>query len=165
MHTVSLLTTAALMVAPASGADLRTAPKDKKIDNAYIVRLLDSIDRQTLETHISKMHSNFNIKDFQVKNVYGSLADKHRASYSVHLSPLGLEGLLKHEDVQYVEEDEVVSLSDCRSQTNEDWGTARINHRNYNMSKTYSYDYTTGEALDVVILRACAVFYFLLLVS
>lgn len=141
LQKVTLLSAALTTVA---GADLRTAPNDKKITNAYVVRLEDAVDRQGLESHIAGMRSIFSETDYLPKHIYGGLADKHRASYSVQLTPRGLERLLKHEQVKYIEEDEIVTISDCRSQTDEDWGTARINHRNYNSSQTYSYDYTTG---------------------
>lgn len=142
MHKVALFS-AALSTA-VSGADLRTAPIDKKIINAYVVRLDDSIDRYGLEAHIEHMRSIFSVKDFLPRHIYRGLADKHRASYSVQLTPRGLERMLKHEHVKFIEEDEVVTLSDCRSQTDADWGTVRINHRGYNSSREYSYDYTTG---------------------
>jgi serine protease len=41
------------------------------------------------------------------------------------------------------------------SQSDEDWGTARINWRNYNASRRYTYDYTpgdTGQGVDAYIL-------------
>lgn len=54
--------------------------------------------------------------------------------------------MLDNEHVQFIEEDQEVSLNDCVSQSDEDWGTARINHRNYNRTQTYTYDYTTGAS-------------------
>ena len=140
-----LLISAALSTV--SGADLRAAPEGKKIVNAYVVRLDDSVDRKGLDTHISDMHAILSEEDFLPRHIYRGLADKHRASYSVQLSQRGLDRMLKHKHVKFIEEDEVVTLSDCRSQTDEDWGTARINHRSYNSSQDYSYDYTTGELL------------------
>jgi hypothetical protein len=153
-----LLTSA--LTAAVSGADLRLAPKNKLVPNTYVVRLVDEYDRHHLDTHISEMRSHFPIEDFLTDHIYGALADHHRASYSVKLTPKSLKELLSHPGVKFIEEDEVVSLADCRSQTDEDWGTARINHKNYNSSQSYSYDYTTGNeelASVVAVLSVVAV--------
>jgi serine protease len=74
------------------------------------------------------------------------MADHNKAAYAVRLTARGLDRMLKNDYVKYVEEDQTVSLNDCQSQSDEDWGTARINHRNYNSSQTYTYDYTTGAS-------------------
>lgn len=139
----------------ASGAELHKVDSDKKIRNSYVVRLQDSIDRQMLEQHVEELRKRLP-GDFEPTHVYGSLADYKNPSYSVKLSEFGLEHLLENEKVKYVEEDQVVSLYDeCVSQSDEDWGTARINWRNYNASRTYTYNYTpgkTGAGVDAYIL-------------
>lgn len=127
-----------------SAMELREAPPGKKIANSYIVRLVDDIDRDGLLEHIDEMKKNLP-GDFEPFHVYDKLAERKRASYAVKLSERGLERMLKNENVKFIEEDQMFSLYDCVSQSNEDWGTARVNHRNYNSSRTYTYDYTTGS--------------------
>jgi subtilisin family serine protease len=135
----------ATLAVVATGADLREAQPTKKIVNSYIVRLSDDFDRVALKEHVAEMRKALP-GDFEPFHVFDNLADHQKASYSVKLTARGLERMLQNEHVKFVEEDQVVSLSDCQSQSGEDWGTARINHRDYNSSKTYTYDYTTGAS-------------------
>lgn len=140
----SLTIIGATLLAAASGADLKSVPPEKRVPDTYVVRLEDHVDRSSLLEHVRKMKELLPESDFSAIHLYKSLADYHRASYSVKLSSRGLDAILKHEQVKFVEEDEVIHISDCVSQTDEDWGTARINHRNYSNLEHYSYDYTTG---------------------
>jgi serine protease len=129
----------------ASGAELHQAHPDRKIVDSYIVRLADSFDRAGLKEHIAEMRQNLP-GDFEPFHVFENMADDRKAAYSAKLTSRGLERMLKNDHVKYIEEDQTVSLYDCISQSDEDWGTARINHRNYNASNTYTYDYTTGAS-------------------
>lgn len=129
----------------ATGADLREAHPSKKIVNSYIIRMNDNFDRVALKEHVADMRKSLP-GDFEPFHVFENMADQQKAAYAVKLTARGLERVLQHEQVKFVEEDQTVSLSDCQSQSGEDWGTARINTRNYNSSKTYTYDYTTGAS-------------------
>jgi serine protease len=53
--------------------------------------------------------------------------------------------LLASDVVSYVEEDQTRNIIDCQSESNPAWGLARTNVRDYNVSKTYTYDYSTGS--------------------
>lgn len=127
-----------------SAADLRQAQPGKKIADQYIVRLKENFDRQALKEHISEI-SKLIPGDFHPFHVYENLADHKQASYSVKLTPRGLERMLQNEHVSFIEEDMEVNINDCISQTDEDWGGARVNHRNYTQTQTWTYDYTTGK--------------------
>jgi serine protease len=129
----------------ASGADLLKVHPDKKIRNSYIVRLHDSFDRHMLAEHVEEMRKNLP-GDFEPFHIYDNMADHKKAAYAVKLTERGLERMLQNDRVKFIEEDQTVSLNDCVSQSDEDWGTARINHRNYNRTQTYTYDYTTGAS-------------------
>jgi serine protease len=135
---------ASLAVA-ASGADLREAHPSKRIANSYIVRLHDNIDREALKNHVAELREKLPA-DFAPFHVYENMANHNKGAYAVKLTARGLERVLESEYVKYVEEDQTVSLNDCVSQSDADWGTERINHRNYNSSNTYTYDYTTGAS-------------------
>mmetsp|Transcript_16711 Transcript_16711/g.27919 ORF Transcript_16711/g.27919 Transcript_16711/m.27919 type:complete len:401 (+) Transcript_16711:37-1239(+) len=137
--------TIASLAVMASGAELRLAPADKKIMNSYIVSLDDSFDRAALKQHVDEMHNKLH-NDFEPSHLYENLADHKLAAYAVKLTESGLERVLKSEHVTFVEEDQVVSLNDCVSQSNADWGTERVNVRNYNYTRPYTYDYTTGDS-------------------
>ena len=134
----------ASLAAIASGADLHKVQPDKRIRNSYVVRLHDSFDRHMLAEHVEELRKDLP-DDFDPLQIFGNLADKKSPSYSVRLTERGLDILLKNDQVKFVEEDQVFSLNDCISQSNEDWGTARINWHNYNASRRYTYDYTTGH--------------------
>lgn len=135
----------ATLAVVASGAELHQAHPSKKIVNSYIVRLADTFDRVAMKEHIAEMRTKLP-GDFEPFSVYENMADHKKAAYAVKLTARGLERMLQNEHVKFVEEDQTVSLNDCQSQSGEDWGTARINHRDYNSSKAYTYDYTTGAS-------------------
>jgi len=129
-----------------SGADLRQAQPGRKIADQYIVRLKDSVNAQALKEHVAEMRKLIP-GDFQPFHVYENLAQHQTASYSVKLTARGLERMLQNEHVSFIEEDMEVHLSQvCNSQTDEDWGAARVNHVNYTQTKTWTYDYTTGKS-------------------
>jgi subtilisin family serine protease len=74
--------------------------------------------------------------------------------FSARLTPRVLEALIADSRLMYIEEDQVVSLDACNSESNPDWGLARANHHNYTYVQTYTYDYTTGatgENIDAYI--------------
>jgi serine protease len=129
----------------ASGVELHKAHPSKKIVNSYIVRLQDGLDRHSLARHVAEMKENLP-GDFEPFHLFENMADRARPAYAVKLTDRGLERMLKNDRVKFIEEDQTVSLNDCVSQSGEDWGTARINHRNYNSSRSYTYDYTTGAS-------------------
>jgi serine protease len=129
----------------ASGADLLKVHPSKKIVNSYLVRLHDNFDRHMLAEHVEEMRKSLP-GDFEPFHVFLNMADHKRPAYAVKLTDRGLERMLRNDRVKFIEEDQTVSLNDCVSQSDEDWGTARINHRDYNRSKTYTYDYTTGHS-------------------
>lgn len=135
----------ATLAVTATGANLHEARPNKKILNQYIVRLSDDFDREALKEHVADMRKIIP-GDFEPFHLYESLADEHKASYAVKLTARGLERMLEHKHVKFVEEDQEVSLNDCVSQSDEDWGTARINVRNYTKTQSYTYDYTTGAS-------------------
>jgi subtilisin family serine protease len=84
--------------------------------------------------------------DFEPFHMYENMADHNKAAYAVKLTARGLEYMLKNDMVDFIEEDQAVSINDCRSQSNADWGTERVNLRNYNYSQPNTYDYTTGSS-------------------
>jgi serine protease len=140
----ALLTSLAVL-SSATGAELHQAPPNKKIVNSYIVSLTESFDREALRTHLDDMRALLP-GDFEPSRVYENMADHGLAAYAVKLTERGLERLLKNEHVTFIEEDQEVSINDCISQSNPDWGTERVNVRNYNYSRPYTYDYEEDES-------------------
>lgn len=138
----TIIATLAVM---ASAADLHQVSPDKKVINSYIVNLADDVDREGLKSHIAELRELLP-DDFEPVHVYENMADQKLASYSVKLTARGLERLLKHEHVNFVEEDQTMSINDCKSQSNADWGTERVNIRNYNYTLPNVYSYTTGAS-------------------
>jgi serine protease len=137
--------TIASLAVVASGAEFYKVESEKKIANSYVVRLNDSVDRHLLEKHVDELRKLLP-GDFEPHHVFHNLADYKSPSYSVKLTEFGLERLLQNEHVKFIEEDQMFSLYDeCVSQSDEDWGTARINRRNYTSTRTYTYDYTPGK--------------------
>jgi len=77
-------------------------------------------------------------------HVYSALSEFNFNGFSAHLSSKGLELLMKFPDILTIEQDQVVTTNTCSSESNPDWGLARVNHRNYTEGVSYTYDYTNG---------------------
>jgi len=65
--------------------------------------------------------------------------------YSAKLGPRALEAVLRDNRVMYVEEDQVVSLNACQTQTGADWGLLRVANANYTSTTSASL---TNQYLD-----------------
>lgn len=137
----AVLVSAAL--AYSTAAELRAAA-GKKIFGQYIVRLHDNEKVDTLRDHIQEMQEALG-GDMEPMFTYESLAEHNFVGYATKLSSFGLDVVMKQDIVDYVEEDQVVDINDCQSESNPDWGIARANHHNYSYTNTYTYDYTTGN--------------------
>lgn len=130
------------ILALATGAELRTASNGKAIFGQYVVRLGDHETMDGLDDHLANMRNVLG-SDMETLFVYKNLGNF--VGYSAKLSYKGLEAVLKDERVSFVEEDQVISLDQCKSEANPDWGLARINERNYTATGTYNYDYSVGK--------------------
>ncbi|KAM3503602.1 hypothetical protein MY10362_004099 [Beauveria mimosiformis] len=63
-----------------------------------------------------------------------------------------LQKLRSHPDVEYIEQDSVVSLSAFTTQPNPPWGVARLSRRKNNGTTGYTYDRSAGEGACVYVL-------------
>ncbi|KAM3562725.1 hypothetical protein ARSEF4850_002653 [Beauveria asiatica] len=68
------------------------------------------------------------------------------------LDESALQELRNHPDVEYIEQDSVVSLSAFTTQPNPPWGLARVSRRRTNGSTHYTYDRSAGEGTCVYVL-------------
>ncbi|UNI22221.1 Cuticle-degrading protease [Purpureocillium takamizusanense] len=64
--------------------------------------------------------------------------------FALHLDEAKLKTIRDHPDVEYVEQDAMVTLSGFESQQDATWGLSRISHRQAGAS-TYDYDSSAGE--------------------
>ncbi|KAM3438137.1 hypothetical protein MY4824_003380 [Beauveria thailandica] len=68
------------------------------------------------------------------------------------LDESALQELRNHPDVEYIEQDSVVSLSAFTTQPNPPWGLARLSHREANASTRYTYDRSAGAGACAYVL-------------
>lgn len=122
-----------------------TAPKNgEAINGQYIIRL-NKDSAESLKARVERIHEAVGGDDMTPMHVYSALAEHGFQAFSARLTSAGLERLLRHGDVLTIEQDQVVSINNCNSESNPDWGIARTNHRNYTSTETYTYDYSTGS--------------------
>ncbi|OTA61977.1 hypothetical protein K449DRAFT_58666 [Hypoxylon sp. EC38] len=136
MRTVTAL---ALLPLALAAPSKRTAPApvikprgSQLIDGKYIVKLKADANPESLQSSIQSVSSD---ADF----VYNSNKFKGFAS---SLSPEELEALKNNADVDYIEQDAVVTIK--ATQQNADWGLARLSNSEPG-STTYTYDDSAGE--------------------
>mmetsp|Transcript_1759 Transcript_1759/g.2758 ORF Transcript_1759/g.2758 Transcript_1759/m.2758 type:complete len:404 (+) Transcript_1759:59-1270(+) len=134
----------AMVAATASAAELLKAAGGKHIRGQYIVRLRDSESVESLRSHIARMREALGMDELEPLHVYENMVNYKNVGYAAKLSERALTRLLEEDIVSFIEEDREVTIGDCQEQSNPVWGLARTNHRDYNASATYTYDYTTG---------------------
>ena len=118
----------------------------QSINGQYIIRLnKDSTSSDSLQTRVARLQEAVGAADMTTTHVYSALAEHNFVAFSARLTSCGVERLLGHSDILAIEEDQVVDINDCNSESNPEWGIARTNYRNYTSSATYTYDYSTGS--------------------
>eukprot|EP00341_Mesodinium_pulex_P009707 CAMPEP_0116950772 /NCGR_PEP_ID=MMETSP0467-20121206/39681_1 /TAXON_ID=283647 /ORGANISM="Mesodinium pulex, Strain SPMC105" /LENGTH=404 /DNA_ID=CAMNT_0004635607 /DNA_START=20 /DNA_END=1234 /DNA_ORIENTATION=+ len=137
------LVAASAMLATTGALSVTVPANGKVIENQYIVKLSPQVGT-SLKARVERIQEAIGADHMKTMHVYSALADHNFAAFSAHITPAGLEVLQRHGDILTIEQDQVVSLSDCQSETDPDWGLARVNHRNYTSSGTYTYDYADG---------------------
>lgn len=105
------------------------------IPGNYIVKLKDGASESTLQDAIR------HIKTGNAKHVYRAGQFK---GFAAKLSPQVLDSLSKLPDVEYIEQDAVVTTQATITQTGVPWGLARISHHALGAT-TYVYDESAGE--------------------
>lgn len=133
----------AILASTEAAVSVSLAGNAKAIDNQYIIKLNNAVGT-TLKERVERIREAVGEDHMRAMHVYSSLADHGFPAFSAHLSDAGLKLLQEHADVLTIEQDQVVSINDCTSESNPDWGLARVNHRNYTDSSTYTYDYSNG---------------------
>lgn len=123
-----------------------TAARDnsKVIPDQYIIRL-NKDNVESIKSRVERIQQIIG-DDMRTMHVYSALAEHNFVGFAAHLNTRGLNALLKLGDIVSVEQDQVVSINDCNSERNPEWGLARTNYRNYTNTATYTYDYTTGAS-------------------
>jgi subtilisin family serine protease len=129
--------TAPIQQAPTLAPLLRGGPD--AIEGSYIVVLRDGVEAQ------SKAAEKAARKGGKLKHAYAAVLN----GFAVELSDEALADMRADPDVQYVEEDQTVTIS--TTQTGATWGIDRIDQRNRPLSGTYTYT-STGAGVRAYII-------------
>ncbi|KAG7286792.1 hypothetical protein NEMBOFW57_009108 [Staphylotrichum longicolle] len=105
------------------------------IPGNYIVKLKEGASENTLQNAIRQL------KSTQAKHVYRAGRFK---GFAAKLSPQVLDAVSKLPEVEYIEQDAIITANDYISQENVPWGLARISHRTTGAT-SYVYDESAGE--------------------
>jgi len=140
MHTLSVLSLLPLVLAApavvrrAEPAPLIQARDANLIPGKYVVKMKDGASPAALVDAIN--------------SVPGDPEHVYRAGrfhgFAQALDDADLSTVRSHPDVDFVEQDAVVSVNTYVSQSGAPWGLGRISHENKG-SKTYVYDDSAGE--------------------
>lgn len=137
-------TIAAASASLAMGAPLHRSPVGESIPGQYIVRLAKVNNESDLASQIQQLSAKIGLTHFKPKATFGGLAKFGFGGFSVELTEVGLQALLKMDIVDFVEENKMVEIFDCKEQTTPDWGLTRTNIRGDFVAGPY--DYTTGAS-------------------
>ncbi|KAK4233910.1 peptidase S8/S53 domain-containing protein [Achaetomium macrosporum] len=130
-----LLTWAALLLPLGLAAPVIQPRAAQLIPGNYIVKLKDGASESALQDAIRHLTSK------QAKHVYRAGRFK---GFAASLSPQVLDAVRKLPEVEFIEQDAVVSINEFITQADVPWGLARISHRTVNAT-TYVYDESAGE--------------------
>ncbi|KAJ9143501.1 Subtilisin-like protein [Pleurostoma richardsiae] len=139
MHVTALLALVPLVLAAPTAQPVERAPVIQPrglqtIPNKYIVKMKEGVSVSSLDSALGKLGAS------NATHIYKAGAFKGFAS---KLDAATLEALQLHPDVEYIEQDAVVSINAYVSQTGAPWGLGRISHRARG-STTYVYDNSAG---------------------
>lgn len=126
------------------GAELRTAQNGKAIASQYIIRVNPEQTVTGLRALVKEMQTRLG-REMETTSVYEALGNLF-LGFSARLTPRALEALLADPRLMYIEEDQVVSLDACNTETNPDWGLARVGNSNYAAVGSFNYTYPDGGA-------------------
>lgn len=133
---VAALSGVAAAAVPAEGS-VRYAGSPNAVSGSYIVVLKDGSRLASASTLTSRYGGT-------VDRLYGAAVH----GYSAHLGDRDARRLAADPAVAYVEQDQVVHVSD--TQTSAPWGLDRVDQRNLPLSTTYTYGASSGVHAYVI---------------
>ncbi|GLS24811.1 S8 family peptidase [Marinibactrum halimedae] len=156
----SLISTSAAIATP---AELIAAPIDTAIQGQYIVVFKDDYVQKQAGALQASSASPASMKELrkeaalksvsELVNAYGVVAERSYSSalagFAAKLDKSTLKALLKDERVEFIEQDQLVSLTTV--QPNATWGLDRIDQEDLPLNSEYEYNYT-GDGIDMYII-------------
>ena len=136
----------------------------------YIVTLQGIYSLQDLENHLKSLQTTFlsssspsssssSSLPYQITSIYSNLFPLSNPSnnfkfphYTIEIESSNLSQLRERSDVYLVEEDLLLSINDCITQENPDWGLSRINQRGSFQYNSYAYQTNySGSGVNIYI--------------
>jgi len=145
-------------IALADVSPLLHAENENVIDGSFIIVLKEELSILHRDAHVVKVKDLiFTAQDGS--EVTGTFNIGTLIGYYGKFSPQLLEYVRRMEDVQYVEADQVMSISYKQenpdaviTQTGATWGISRISQRNLPLGTDYIYNSIAGSGVDVYII-------------
>jgi subtilisin family serine protease len=139
-------------VACAQLAPLLHANNPKVINGSYIVILKDGMEITDRDAHVLSLKQSISDANDQESEIGWTYNIGSMMGFSAKLSEAMLKAELAHPDVQYIEADQIMSISATTTQNSATWGLDRIDQRNLPLSGTYTYNSVAGEGVDVYVI-------------
>ncbi|EPE06449.1 serine protease [Ophiostoma piceae UAMH 11346] len=113
------------------------------VEGKYIVKLREGVTLSTagIQDSVTSSLSTDSLEDI-ADYVYGGAGGFH--GFALTLDDATLESLRQNPDVDYIEQDAVVSVSAYTTQKSAPWGISRLSHKTKG-STDYVYDASAGE--------------------
>jgi len=118
------------------------------IPNQYIIVFKSELPAATREAHIKRVKglSGVVVQDMHIWS-FGSFA-----GYAATLSAETLAYVRNTPEVKRVEQDQIVTVNDCVSQTQATWGLDRVSEKAIMLDGIYEYPDTAGNGVDAYII-------------
>jgi subtilisin family serine protease len=113
-----------------------------RVDGEYIVVFHKAVGQESVESHMEYLaKEEISAQTFHIGLFRG---------YSAKLTPMQLAYHLLQDDViNYIEENQVVSLGQCQSQITDDWNLLRISERLLDLGSADTYRFPNSAGNDV----------------
>jgi len=140
MNTVTVALLCSLTIANA--VILKLGPQSEIIEGSYIVKLKDSVNPDTFiaAKTVKRSGGQFVALKSDVKAVYSTVFK----GFAAQLDESELNELNSMKEVEYIEPDQVMRISDVVEQSNADWGLARHSSKGALSGSAYTYRYDSS---------------------
>jgi len=126
----------------ANAVILKLGPQSEVIEGSYIVKLKDNINPDTFiaAKTLRRNNGRFVALKSDVKSVYTTVIK----GFAAQLDESELNELNSMSEVEYIEPDQVMSISATVEQSNADWGLARHSSKGTLSGSSYTYRYDSS---------------------
>ncbi|ESK97252.1 serine-type endopeptidase [Moniliophthora roreri MCA 2997] len=136
---------------------IQTEEYHGRINNSYIIVLKHDSPSRIVDNHMNFLQSAHyaDALDAEESGLTQVYSGDHIKGYAGRFTESVIEQIRDRPEVEYVEPDQVVKISELKTQKGAPWGLARVSHRKkltFGTFTSYVHDPKGGEGVDVYVI-------------